>query len=88
MGAHAGASRWAMDVLERVGWTALEASAGVLVVSVTPLDTWWALPIATGLAAVKSWAAKHVGVPNTASTLPAGQDPAALTGPVDVDPYR
>lgn len=61
---------WLRDAGERVGFTALEAGAGVAVVLVTPLATWWAAPIAAALAGVKAWAAKRVGEKGTAALLP------------------
>lgn len=77
VGVHALAARFKWDALERIGWTAVEGTAGLLIVTVTPLDTWWALPISVALAALKAFAAKKVGQPGTASTLPAAKDPAA-----------
>lgn len=68
--------RFNLDAIERISWTALELVSGLLVTEVTPLDTWWALPIGTGLALLKALAAKHIGQKGTASTLPASADPA------------
>lgn len=78
MTATALAQRFPWDALERVGWTAVESAAGLLIVAVTPLTTWWALPIGLAVAAVKAFAAKQLGQPGTASTLPASKDPAAV----------
>lgn len=80
MAAHAAVRRFKADALERIGWTAVEAAAAVAITEVTPLDTWWALLLAPALAGLKSLAAKNLGMPNTASTLPAGKDPAAAAG--------
>jgi hypothetical protein len=70
------------DAIERVLWSALELVVGVLITVVTPLGTWWAVPIGSALALLKVLAAKHVGLPGTASTLPASADPAAPVPPV------
>lgn len=43
------------DILERAGWTAAQAAVSVLVVEVSDLRMWWALPIATALSAAKTW---------------------------------
>jgi hypothetical protein len=77
MAAHALARHFKWDALERVSWSAVEFTAGAVIVAVTPLDAWWAVPIAVVLAAVKASAAKRIGQPGTASTLPASKDPAA-----------
>lgn len=71
------AARFKWDALERVAWSALEFTTGLLVVHVTPLDAWWAVPIGVALAALKAFAAKKLGAVGTASTLPADKDPAA-----------
>jgi hypothetical protein len=60
-------STWLRDAGERVGYTALEVGVAVAIVEVTPLDTWWAAPLTVALAAVKSWAAKHRGDPESAA---------------------
>lgn len=59
--------KWLRDAAERVGYTALESAAGVAITMVTPLSVWWAAPIAMGLAAVKAYAAKHRGDPDSAA---------------------
>ena len=80
MAAHAIARRFKWDAAERIGWTAVEAAAAVAITEVTPLNTWWALLLAPLLAGLKSLAGKNLGMPGTASTLPAGADPAAGPG--------
>lgn len=76
MATHANGQRFKWDAAERVGWTAVEAAAAVAITEVSPLDTWWALLLAPLLAGVKSLAGKYLGAAGTASTLPAGADPA------------
>jgi len=71
------AARFKWDALERIVWSTVEFTAGAVIVAVTPLDVWWALPIAIALVTIKTFAAKRVGQPGTASTLPAAADPAA-----------
>lgn len=61
---------WLVDVAERTGWTAAQAATGYLITVVTPLDTWWAAPIAGLLALAKGTAARHMGDPESAATLP------------------
>jgi hypothetical protein len=77
MATHALAARFPWDALERAVWSGIEFTTGLVIVAVTPLDTWWALPIGVGLAALKAFAAKRIGQRGTASTLPASMDPAA-----------
>lgn len=48
------------DLAERVGWTALQAAAGLLTVESLHIPTAYAVPVAAVLAAVKAWIAKHV----------------------------
>lgn len=71
------AARFKWDILERIAWTALEGAAGLAIVAITPLTTWWAVPIGMALAALKSFAAKRMTRTGTAATLPASKDPAA-----------
>lgn len=59
---------WLRDAGERVAWTAVEAGAGVAIVLVTPLQTWWAAPIAVAFAGVKSLAARRIGSEDSAAT--------------------
>lgn len=69
--------RFPWDALERIGWTALQGVVGLVVVELADVDMWWALPVASALAALKALIAKKVGQPGTASTLPVSKDPAA-----------
>lgn len=43
------------NIAERAAWTAAQAAVSVLVVEVSDLRMWWALPIATALSAAKTW---------------------------------
>lgn len=43
------------DIAERAGWTAAQAALAVLITDIGGIHTWWALPIATGLSALKTW---------------------------------
>ncbi|WTW96614.1 hypothetical protein OG216_26035 [Streptomycetaceae bacterium NBC_01309] len=61
---------WLVDTAERAAWTAAQAGAGVVITAVTPLDTWWAAPIAVGLALLKAAAAKRIGDADSAAMLP------------------
>lgn len=45
-----------IDLGERAGWTALQAALGVAITELSSIPIWWALPIATALSAVKTWA--------------------------------
>lgn len=58
------------DLAERVGWTAAEAAVAVVAVEAGDWPLWIAVPVATGLAAVKGFIAKHVGRSESASTVP------------------
>jgi hypothetical protein len=51
---------FAKDLLERVGWTALQAGAGLLTVDSLHIPSAYAVPVAAVLAAVKGWIGKHV----------------------------
>ena len=57
---------------ERVVWTAIQASLGVVTVVVTDLPPVWAPVIATLLAVVKGFVARKIGDPQDPATLPAG----------------
>jgi hypothetical protein len=59
---------FAKDAVERVLWTAVEAGAAIGIVEVADIPPWISVPIATGLAAVKALAAKHLASKGTAST--------------------
>lgn len=64
-----GMSKFGKDWLERVSWTAAQAGVGVFAVEVADLDVWWAVGAAAVLAGLKGWVAKHVGNPDSASTV-------------------
>ena len=64
-----GAKRYAVDLAERVGWTAAEAAVGVIAVEAANWPTWLALPVATGVAIVKGFLARKLGRPDSASTV-------------------
>jgi hypothetical protein len=64
------AERFALDLVERVGWTAAEAALGVLTVEAAGWPAWIAVPVGTGVAALKGIVAKHLGRKGTASTAP------------------
>lgn len=66
-----------LDLVERAGWTGAQAAVALAVVEVADLPVWWAAPAAIALSAAKGWLAGRVGRPGTASTLPAGADPAS-----------
>jgi hypothetical protein len=53
--------RWLVDAAERVGWTAAAAAAGEGIVLAADLPQWAAVPVITGLTAVKVFAAAHIG---------------------------
>lgn len=44
-----------IDIAERAGWTAAQAALSLLAVEASGIPTWWALPLATGLSAAKTW---------------------------------
>ena len=44
-----------IDLGERAGWTAAQAAVALLITEAGGLKTWWALPLATGLSAAKTW---------------------------------
>lgn len=58
------------DWAERVLWTAVQAGIGYGTVELADLPPWLLIPIATGLAAVKGFAAKKMALKGTASTAP------------------
>jgi hypothetical protein len=66
--------RYFIDLLERVGWTFLEAGAAGISVDALDLPGWAIVPVATGLAALKGLAARHVGSQYTAATLTYSED--------------
>ncbi|MFD6024567.1 hypothetical protein [Streptomyces griseoluteus] len=70
-------SKFILDLAERAGWTGAEAALGLAVTDLSGLPVWWAAPVALLAASAKAWVAKQVGRKGTASTLPAGKDPAS-----------
>lgn len=66
-----------LSVLERLGWTAAQASLGLIVVNNVGLPIAY-VPIASAvLVMLKAFVGKRVGSPDTAATLPAMLDPYA-----------
>lgn len=61
---------FAKDWTERTAATLVEAALAFATVETADLPYWALIPITTGLAAVKSYAAKHIGKKGTASTAP------------------
>lgn len=61
---------WGKDAFERTAWTLIQSGIGFVTVETADLPYWAVVPIATGLAAVKTWAAKHFAKEGTASTAP------------------
>lgn len=66
-----------LDLGERAAWTGTQAALGVLATDLAGLPVWWAVPIALALSSAKGWVAGRLGRKGTASTLPAGADPAS-----------
>jgi EamA domain-containing membrane protein RarD len=60
-------SKFWKDALERVGWTVVQAVAGVAILTLTDTDLAWAVIVIPMLTAVKVFAAKKVGDPETAA---------------------
>lgn len=58
------------DAVERTVWTMIEAGAAFATVQIVDIPPWLSVPIATGLAAVKAFAARHLAQKGTASTAP------------------
>lgn len=67
-----------LDLGERAGWTGAQAALGLAVTELADIPVWWAAPVALALASAKGWVAGRLGRKGTASTLPAGSDPATL----------
>lgn len=61
---------WGKDAAERTIWTLVQSGLAFVTVETADLPYWAAVPIATGLAAVKTWAARRFGKEGTASTAP------------------
>jgi len=55
------------DFAERLGWTVVEVGAGFAVVDFTDIKAAWVIPVTAALMAVKGFAAKKIGDPNTAA---------------------
>ncbi|MEU9400529.1 hypothetical protein [Streptomyces sp. NPDC048242] len=72
-------SKFILDLAERAGWTGAEAALGLAVADLSGLPVWWAAPVALLAASAKAWVATRVGRKGTASTLPAGKDPASTS---------
>ncbi|MFD9777109.1 hypothetical protein ACFWZS_08845 [[Kitasatospora] papulosa] len=69
-----------LDLGERAGWTGAQAALGLAVTELADIPVWWAAPVALALSSAKGWVAgRLVGRSGTASTLPAGKDPATLS---------
>lgn len=67
---------WASDAAERVLWTLIQVAAAAGVVAVADLQGVWVMPIATILAAIKTFAARKVGdVPDAAIGFSARKPP-------------
>lgn len=44
-----------MDILERAGWTLAQAAVAFGLTEVGNVSTWWAIPLATALSALKTF---------------------------------
>lgn len=62
--------RFWLDLAERVGWTAAQVILAGVTVEAFDLPGWAVAPAAAVLAIVKGLVARHVGNPDSASTLP------------------
>lgn len=63
-------TKYQKDIIERVLWTAIQAAAAVFSANLAGLDPIWAVPLAAVFASIKSLAARAIGDPNSAATLP------------------
>jgi hypothetical protein len=54
------------DLAERAGWTLAQAAVAFGITEATGLKTWWALPLATGLSAVKTFIQGKLSAPKGA----------------------
>lgn len=68
-------ARFWLDLAERVGWTAAQVVLGGITVEVFDLPSWAVAPVAVAIAAAKGLVARHVGDPDSASTLPSEPEP-------------
>lgn len=62
-------SKYIKDLAERVFWTGAEAALGILGVETFDWAKGYAIVIALGVALLKGIVAKHVGDPDSASTV-------------------
>lgn len=62
-----------LDFLERVGWTAVQAGAAVLIVSGFDAEAWKVAATAAGLAALKVLVAQRVGDSGMGDAIPGGR---------------
>jgi hypothetical protein len=62
--------KWALDMAERAGWTAVQVIAAGLTVEALDLPPAWVPVGAVLLSALKSWVARNVGKDDSASTVP------------------
>ncbi|MET9396273.1 hypothetical protein [Kitasatospora sp. NPDC002965] len=69
-------NQW-LDLAERTGATAGEAGLAYAIVQMNGLPGWWVPVLIPALAAAKSWCARFVGRPGTASLLSTRRDPAS-----------
>lgn len=44
-----------VDLLTRAGWTGAQAAVSFGVVALADVSTWWAVPLALTLSALKTW---------------------------------
>lgn len=58
-----------VDALERILATAVEAGVSYAITAVASIPKWWVAPLTVALSAIKTYLAKFVGNPNTASFL-------------------
>ena len=58
---------WARDAGERIGATAAAAGVGEAIVIAGDLPQWAAVPVITGLTALKAWLARYRGERSSAS---------------------
>lgn len=49
------------DLAARAAWTAAEGAVGLIIAEAADWKVWWAIPLATGLSAVKTWIVGKVG---------------------------
>lgn len=59
-----------LDAAERVLWTAAQAGLGAVAVAELDIPPAYGVLVAAGLAVLKAFVASHVGVQDSASTVP------------------